>query len=246
MKMTLPKKRPFQLENWLQRSGTSKKPRTTQVDDDGVPPSSPSPPKNDFCEALAQRLCTKPHYLTKDGASWYLHVPKWFSTPSKQEFDAAWNLHPTTHHALKLFGKTVYENRWSQSFGVSYTYSGSTNYAKPIPEDENHVIVKLIARANALVDGLQPTPHVQDCLVHPYNGCLMNWYEPDHTIGLHSDTENVMCAQYPIFSVTWGGTRRFLLWERSTKHMTELWIKDGDLVVMGGTCQQTHRHEVPK
>lgn len=244
----LPKKRPFQLEAWLQNSGTSKKLRQTANGEHlpQEPPSAPCP-RNAFCEALAERLHTEPRYLTGDGSSWYLHVPKWFPTPSKQVFQEEWNLHPTTHHALRLYGKTVYENRWSQSYGVSYAYSGSTNHAKPISDANSKMVVQLIEKANELIDGLQPSPsRPQDTITSPYNGCLMNWYEQDHTIGLHADDEKAMRAQYPIFSLSWGGTRRFLLWERNTKQKTELWIRDGDLVVMGGTCQQTHRHEVPK
>ena len=94
------------------------------------------------------------------------------------------------------------------------------------------------------------------------------------TIGLHADDERSLYQDYPILSLSWGGTRRFLFRRKqppppskqkedhnkkggnaTTKHgkrenneeaVVELWLEDGDLLVMGGTCQKTHKHEVPK
>ena len=81
----------------------------------------------------------------------------------------------------------------------------------------------------------------------PYNGCLQNWYHPEDTIGIHADDERDLQAQYPIFSLTWGGTRRFVLKPRDKSlQKVELFLEDGDLLLMGGHCQRTHRHEVPK
>ena len=81
-----------------------------------------------------------------------------------------------------------------------------------------------------------------------YNAVLQNWYEPDDTIGKHADDESSNRPDMPIWSLSWGGTRRFLFRaKRSPSHnVTELYLEDGDLLVMGGTCQQTHHHEVPK
>jgi hypothetical protein len=82
----------------------------------------------------------------------------------------------------------------------------------------------------------------------PYNACLQNWYTPDDTIGLHADNESIHVAGWPIFSLSWGGPRRFVLRPRDSKSATmhEIWLQSGDLLVMGGTCQATHKHEVPK
>ncbi len=80
----------------------------------------------------------------------------------------------------------------------------------------------------------------------PYNGCLQNWYLPEDTIGLHADDERDLQAQYPIVSLTWG-TRRFILKPRDKSlEKVEVYLEDGDLLLMGGRCQKTHRHEVPK
>jgi len=206
--------------------------------------TSQSPPcESSVAEKLAARLHTRPVYLTPDKASWYLHVKQWMpsSTTSPSQFAQEWQLHPSQRHALKLFGKTVYENRWSQSWGVSYPYSGATNVARPM--EESTMVPQLLERANRLTEGL--LHHKEDS--PPYNGCLQNWYEPDHTIGLHADDEKALRPEFPIFSLSWGGTRRFLLRSRANKkEKTQVWLADGDLLVMGGTCQRTHQHEVPK
>ena len=84
-----------------------------------------------------------------------------------------------------------------------------------------------------------------------YNACLVNWYHPEHTIGLHADDEREMDEDFPIMSLSWGGPRRFLL--RPKKHVTnycqkvtEVLLQDGDWIVMGGLCQREFKHEVPK
>jgi hypothetical protein len=167
-------------------------------------------PKNQTAERLAQRIDADVHYLTPDGASWYLLKRKWLTFTSKANedgddmntFDQEWNLHPTKRHTLKLFGKTVQEKRWSQSWGVSYSYSGSTNVGRPVPKSS--VAEKLIRTANELTcDGIFSVEN-------PYNACLQNWYQPDDAIGLHSDDERSQRKECPIFSLSWGGTRRFL------------------------------------
>jgi alkylated DNA repair dioxygenase AlkB len=186
-------------------------------------------------EELGRRLDTKVHKLTPDGDSWYLLKRKWL--PSV-EFKTEWNLHPPTRHKLRLFGKVVEENRWSQSWGVSYVYSGSVNLARQL--EESPMTLGLVEKVNEYMSGLLP----YEC---PYNGCLQNWYEPNDTIGLHSDSEDSLRGDCPIWSLSWGGTRRFLFREKSNKRMkTEIYLNDGDLLIMGGTCQFTHYHEVPK
>jgi alkylated DNA repair dioxygenase AlkB len=187
-----------------------------------------------FAEELGSQLNSAPVYLTKD--SWYILAKGWMpSTPAA--FREEWRLHPEKRHPLKLFGRIVHEKRWSQSWGVSYTYSGATNVARPL--HESNMVQLLIQKANDLTTTLRGN-------TEPYNGCLQNWYEPDDTIGLHADDEKAMRRECPIFSLSWGGTRRFLFRNKASKHKTELWLEDGDLLVMGGSCQETHKHKVPE
>ena len=68
-----------------------------------------------------------------------------------------------------------------------------------------------------------------------------------HKTGLHTDDENDLQSGFPIFSLSWGGPRRFLFRaKKDRREVTEVLLQDGDLLIMGGTCQQTHKHEVPK
>ena len=81
----------------------------------------------------------------------------------------------------------------------------------------------------------------------PYNAVLMNWYEPDHTIGSHADDESNLEADLPIFSYSAGGTRRFCFHPKAGGALVlDLLLESGDLLVMGGAMQQTHKHSVPK
>merc|ERR1712178_439214 len=134
-------------------------------------------------------------------------------------------------HQLNLYGKLCYETRFSQSWGVSYKYSGSTNKARPL--SESPFVQKLIHECNLLAAERGP-----------YNGCLQNWYEPRHAISLHSDDERTMRPGSPIFSLSWGGSRRFVLRSKggtsSLHEKVEIMLEDGDLLVMGGSRQLTH------
>ena len=81
----------------------------------------------------------------------------------------------------------------------------------------------------------------------PYNAVLMNWYEPRHTIGSHADDESNLEADLPIFSYSAGGTRRFCFHPKAGGALVlDLLLESGDLLVMGGAMQQTHKHSVPQ
>jgi hypothetical protein len=97
-------------------------------------------------------------YLTKDGNSWYIYISKFLPPADSEAFNQQWSLHPDMFHELKLFGKVVKECRYSQSWGFSYKYSGSTNKARSL--DDSPFIGELIRIANNVVEGA------------PYNGCL--------------------------------------------------------------------------
>lgn len=174
-------------------------------------------------------------YLTEDAKSWIVLAKHW--RPSRSdEFKEQWELHPTSKHQLKLYGRVCHETRYSQSWGLSYSYSGGVNQARALVD--NPFVQSLIDTCNILV----PTHG-------PYNACLQNWYEPKHSIALHSDDERSHRRGSPIFSLSWGGPRRFIFRAKpgavAKQQILEFLLEDGDLLVMGGSCQATHKHEVP-
>ena len=79
-------------------------------------------------------------------------------------------------------------------------------------------------------------------------------------MGKHSDDERDLVPRQPILSLSWstpGHYRRFrltpkprvtdaLLPDWGAKMPGVLHLNNGDLVVMGGHCQETHMHEVMK
>mmetsp|Transcript_854 Transcript_854/g.1479 ORF Transcript_854/g.1479 Transcript_854/m.1479 type:complete len:267 (+) Transcript_854:79-879(+) len=173
-------------------------------------------------------------------SSWIIQVKNWFPTPSTQQFESEWNLHPPKRKMIRIFNKQVQEARWSQAWGRSINYSGLKTEGKNIKDSS--IVPLLLKRINDLMAN---SPLVQNGHEY-YNACLQNWYEPNDTMGLHSDDEKYLRADFPIFSLSWGGSRRFLFRSKTSPEKIELWLDDGDLLVMGGSTQQTHKHELPK
>ena len=179
---------------------------------------------------------------TLSAASWALHVARWRpSTPAR--FEAEWALHPAERREVVVFNRRCYENRYSRAFGdQSYAYAGQVAQATPIaPETPCGEFLK---ECNA-------------ALSSNLNSCLQNWYEPEHWLGDHRDDERALVREAPVASVSWGASRRFTLKPRKKVPASleadaadsvalELYLGDGDLLIMGGSCQQTHVHGVPK
>jgi alkylated DNA repair dioxygenase AlkB len=214
--------------------------------------------------------------LTESSSSWILHIPKFFPPPTRQVFRDVFKTHPTDRHPLIMFGKQHLENRYSQLFvtdasvGDTYQYSGTSRpclVCDPQQADQQFV-VDLCKVADQLVNTLidqdvLPRPPQQDTASTSattpttttpstfYNCSLVNWYDPTHSIGLHADDEKEMNSDVPILSLSWGGPRRFLLRSKpntvgALSKLVELRLNDGDLLLMGGKCQEEFKHEVPR
>ncbi|KAG6969402.1 hypothetical protein JG687_00003248 [Phytophthora cactorum] len=209
-------------------------------------------------------------YLTTDRKSWVYHVPRWYWHVFKHAkpddlrvadedaegspltwstlFKRAWEAHPKEHDTIMMFGKPAKLPRFQQLCGEmgSYRYSGKTFEAqKKYPPGLRHAVKEM----QRIVED-PTTQHTR------LTGGLVNWYENgDHYIGPHADDERDMIACSPIVALSLGATRRFVFTKKTSKSAPqgdeavarmELQMEDGDLMVMGGTTQRTHKHAVPK
>lgn len=180
-------------------------------------------------------------FLTPDTKSWV----DIFNLPSrlmltKEDKENLWNMHPKEYSTVKIYGKIIHTPRYLQSYGRPYVFSGQKHDAVPIP----NIIQKYMDFANSIESY---TSRYQK-----FNMCLVNWYEDgSHYIGYHSDDEKELFIDKDggsiVFSISFGETRRFLLQSKdNTKDVKEFELKDGSVIVMGGRCQKTHKHSVPK
>ena len=166
--------------------------------------------------------------------SWVAVLRRFAPPASKAQFDKTWNEHPLGFRTIKMFGKDVELPRWQQAYGTSYKYSGTVSDAVPATE----LIQELLGKVNDAIRGSDFT----------FNTALCNWYAPEHYIGPHSDDTRQLAMESPIASLSWGRTRTFVLTPKKDKtaRTLSLTLNDGDLVVMGGRCQDTHKHEILK
>ncbi|GMH88237.1 hypothetical protein TrVE_jg3794 [Triparma verrucosa] len=201
-------------------------------------------------QSISTKLGGAPiQYLTKQHDSWFI-LAKGFLPSTSAGLEEQWDAHPENKHELKVFGKVCHENRFSQQWSATtdfaYNYSGSSAMSKSYLDDDTSPSATMVRQLVETCNEITETD--------AYNAILQNWYDPTHTIGLHSDDEKQMKNEFPIFSLSWGGTRRFLFRPKSDRvksdllfeKMLEVYLADGDLLVMGGKAQDVTKHEVPK
>ncbi|TYZ61403.1 hypothetical protein PybrP1_002650 [[Pythium] brassicae (nom. inval.)] len=210
----------------------------------------PDAPSGDLDRILANATV---HFLTHDRASWVYHVPRWHrrlhaaATPPPTSyaswFDDVWRLHPTHHDAIKMFGRDVLTPRFQQAYMVSYRFSGNTFEAQSVPP--------ALLRCVEALQAIAVNAETGESLLR---GVLVNWYaHGEHYMGPHSDSESSLFPCSPVLSLSLGATRRFVFSAKAGRaaaepptQRLELELQDGDLLVMGGTTQRTHKHALPK
>lgn len=182
--------------------------------------------------------------LTADQSSW-VHITTLPSCMvlSDKQMDKLWNLHPSTKGSIKIMNKEIETPRWHQAYGLPYRFSGVNHRSKPMPS----IIKRYMDYCNLCL-----APYLTDFQNHSFNMCLVNWYENGlHYIGYHSDDENPMLlnakGESLVVSISFGQTRTFVLREKTNKtNKVKLNMPHGTLIIMGGKCQKTHQHTVPK
>jgi len=194
-----------------------------------------------------EAAAVKAYRLTPDGRSWILHAPRWWPV-TESEFTALWLERPTEPTRGLIMGREQAFPRRTRAFGQDYKYTGQTQVAHSF--EKAHSVIRSIADAAVRVESLEGV-----------NAALVNWYDAaaGEYIGAHSDDERALVRQAPIISLSWASAqhyRRFRLTARkgcedallpswgAAKGVLEL--HNGCLVVMGGDCQRTHKHELMK
>lgn len=119
---------------------------------------------------------------------------------------------------------------WYADTGVSYYYSGITNQPQPwLP---------------LLLDVKQ---RVETAAGHTFNSLLLNYYRSGQdSIGYHADDEPELGTNPVIGSLSFGGTRQFVLKHNDTKEKLTYELAHGSLLIMAGTCQHFWKHALPK
>jgi alkylated DNA repair dioxygenase AlkB len=165
--------------------------------------------------------------------SWIAMIKNYWK-PNKEEFLKTWNEHPIDYKSIQIGGKFVKLPRWQQAYGISYKYSGITSEAV----EPTGLIIEMMKKLNELMN-----------TIYQFNMCLCNWYAPEHYIGPHSDDVRQLVPGSPIGSISWGCTRTFVLTpinKETENSKLSIQLQDGDFILMGGNCQQSHKHEILK
>lgn len=176
------------------------------------------------------------HYLDTAQKSW-VDVARNVLPLSAEEFESVWSACPDAPPRGRVMGMDVEFPRFTQGYGDAgdYPFAGQVARSRPLA----HM---------PCLDRLKPL------LAAGYNSALFNFYraEAGHYIGPHSDDERGLQKGHDILSLTWadgGHFRRFRLTpKKGAKNASGLTLelRNGDVVVMGGQCQVTHKHEVMK
>lgn len=164
--------------------------------------------------------------------SWY----KYYMLPEELRFSAEeikhiWGMKPSEAHKIRVFGKEHFTPRLQQAYGRDYPFSGTISHsAGSIPAIFQNLLVYLNNKYSS-----------------KFNMMLINWYrDGEDYIGMHSDDESQMKVDTPVVTVSVGAERDFFLVEKTTKKKQIFRLENNSVFVMGGTCQKTHKHGLPK
>ena len=187
------------------------------------------------------------HKLTPDGRSWLLHAERYWPLDDA-DVENLWKVRPTDPTKGVIMGREVDFPRRTAAYGVDYKYTGQVQRSAPLdaaPAPLNGIVAALRREA-----------------FQEHNALLLNWYDAKQKeyMGAHSDDERELIKSAPVVSLSWttrGHYRRFRFTPRkgvADALTPDEWglgpgcmaLRNGCLVVMGGQCQATHKHELMK
>jgi alkylated DNA repair dioxygenase AlkB len=155
-----------------------------------------------------------------DSRSWVEVVPGWI-TGSRALFDALQSAVPWKQHTRELFEQTFLEPRLTAEY----------RSLRSIP----HQALADTAAALSTHYGIV------------YDNLWLNWYrDGNDSTGWHRDRFSCRLPECVVPVLTLGARRQFLLKPRAGGRSIGFTPSSGDLIVMGGRCQQDWVHSVPK
>lgn len=115
--------------------------------------------------------------------------------------------------------------------------------------DREVLTPRLVARVDPAIHPM--VPDLIDCLSDRYGSRLdqvsAGWYrDGNDSVAYHGDRVARERPRSIVATVSLGGARRFLIRPKSGGSAKSFSLGHGDLVVMGGSCQRTWEHTIPK
>ncbi len=156
------------------------------------------------------------------------------SSFSKELFEHFKNNLSWHSESIFIYGKTMKQPRLTCWVGMGL--SAASKYSSPMPA--NDWDEKTLKLKNLVEEKTSAT----------FNSILLNYYrDGKDSMGAHSDDEPILGEKPTIASLSLGETRRFYLKEKVSKNT--VWkedLKDGSLLVMGGSLQEKYIHGINK
>jgi alkylated DNA repair dioxygenase AlkB len=157
--------------------------------------------------------------ITLSHGAWVDHVPGWVSGHDAL-FDELEQGLPWRHETMKMYDKTV-------------------------------TVPRLLAAVPPEGAGQPLIGQMRDALsaryAEPFVYMTAALYRDGHdSVAFHGDTTARDMIEAIVATVSLGAPRRFMLRPTEGGESIALPLGRGDLVVMGGTCQRTWRHGIPK
>ncbi|MDJ0703135.1 MAG: alpha-ketoglutarate-dependent dioxygenase AlkB [Leptolyngbyaceae cyanobacterium MO_188.B28] len=161
--------------------------------------------------------------------------PSLFSKRKSDElFTELYNHIDWQQEFIQIYNKSIPIPRltaWHGDKGTQYTYSNIE--MEPLPWTLPLLEIKR---------KIEPLSGVQ------FNSVLLNLYrDGKDSVAWHSDDEPELGVNPVIGSVSFGGSRRFVLKHRHKRSLKQdIELAHGDFLVMRGTTQHFWRHQIPK
>jgi len=180
-----------------------------------------------FDENLNNELMS---YLLKNENNLNCKVTNWRNFEKENLSEIKFTNINWTHNQIKIFGKLLFEPRFSAWYGDSdaaYSYSGLK--LKPNPWNEKLLFIK--SKIESLIEKIEKTETIEKKESLKFNSVLLNWYrDGQDSMGWHSDNEKELGQNPVIASLNFGATRRFLFRkiDKTKDKKEKLKLKEGE------------------